>query len=105
MRVGRGGVCYKNGGVCDVVRYQVDAKPRIAKLAVVQQRLYCLRVRATAPAPSDSFDAKGAIGLRAEMETIAESFGAFAVNLPCVAQSNSGRVPSEGTCRVTQTRS
>jgi hypothetical protein len=88
-----------------VIRYQVDAKPRIAKLAVVQQRLYCLRVRATAPAPSDFFDAKGASGLRAEMEAIAESFGAFAVNLPCVAQSNSGRVPSEGMCRVMRTRS
>ena len=33
-----------------VVRYQVGAKPAIAKLAVLQQRLYCLRVRAAKPA-------------------------------------------------------
>jgi hypothetical protein len=80
-----------------LVRYMVDFKPRIAKIAVVQQRLYCLRVFASQPAKSDFFDSGGAV--LADMEAIAESYRAVAVNAPCLDVSDSGRVPAAGACR------
>lgn len=92
-----------------VVRYQVGFKPAVAKLAIVQQRLYVLRVRATKPADASAFFADATAGtaagrggglLRAEMEGIAESYTAAPVNFPCLDQSNKLRVPAAGECRV-----
>ena len=66
--------------------------------AVLQQRLYCIKARATKPAPTDFFDKESP--LREELETITESYFASAVNSPCLTVSNAGSVPGEGVCKV-----
>ena len=81
-----------------VVRYQVGAKPAVAKLAVLQQRLYCCTVRAEKPAKLSFFDDESQ--LRADMESIIDSYSASPVNAPCLDASSKGSVPAEGVCRV-----
>ena len=81
-----------------VVRYEVDGRPAIAKLAVAQQRLYCLRVRAASRSPASGFfETRGP--LRDEMEAIARSYVVSAVDSACLAQSNTGSVPDRA-CKV-----
>ena len=83
-----------------LVRYQVGGKPAIAKLAIIQQRLYCLKVKATAPAPRPLAFFDEASALQSEMEAIADSYNAAAVNYPCLEQSNKGSVPAAGVCKI-----
>ena len=80
-----------------VVRYEVAGRPAIAKLAVAQQRLYCLRVRAASRSAPSFFETTGP--LRDDMEAIAESYSVAAVDDACLTQSNKGSVP-ERACRV-----
>ena len=81
-----------------LIRYQIGGRPAIAKLAVVQQRLYCIKVRAAKEEKAGFFEREGA--LLADMEAIAQSFSVVAVNAPCLQRSNKGSVPDEGACRV-----
>ena len=82
-----------------VVRYQVGARPAIAKLAVVQQRLYCIKVRATKVEKLDFFERDGG-HLRSSMEAICQSFSIVAINAPCLVRSNAGSLPDGGICKV-----
>ena len=84
-----------------MVRYRVDARPAIAKLAIAQQRLYCLRVRAAKSEAADFFeeDAATSGGLRAEMEDLVESYVVAPVDAACLAQSDKGEAPA-AACRV-----
>ena len=86
-----------------LVRYQLgysanSARPAIAKLAVIQQRLYCIKVKAAKPAPLDFFEKESP--LRSEMESLVESYRASAVDAACLQTSNAGKVPGVGVCRV-----
>ena len=80
------------------VRYQVSNRPAIAKLTVLQQRLYCLKVITSKTAPATFFDEDSP--LRDEMEAIVDSYGVVPVNAPCVDASDQGRVPDAGVCKV-----
>lgn len=92
---GLGGTAYY------VVRYELGGRPAIAKLAVVQQRLYCVKVRATEEKPAGFFDVpEASSSLRADMEAVIESFNVVAVNSPCLSKSNAGSVPDEGVCKA-----
>ena len=82
-----------------VVRYQLGGRPAIAKLAVVQQRLYCIKVRATEEQLAGFFEREDG-SLRADMEALIESYNVVAVNSPCLARSNAGGVPDEGMCKA-----
>ena len=82
-----------------VVRYQVGGKPVIAKLAVAQQRLYCIKIRAKEEEKAGFFERAGG-KLLSDMEAIAQSFGVVAVNYPCLESSNAGKVPDEDVCKV-----
>ena len=82
----RGGMNYY------IVRYQVDSKPALAKLAIAQQRLYVLKVKATKPASQTFFDEDGA--LQADMAALAESYAVENINSPCLGDSNKGNVPT-----------
>ena len=41
-----------------------------------------------------------ASALQSEMEAIADSYNAAAVNYPCLEQSNKGSVPAAGVCKI-----
>jgi hypothetical protein len=82
-----------------LVRYQIGQRPAAAKLTVLQQRLYCIRIKAAKPAPTDFFDQVGG-SLLADMEAILESYYASPVNYPCLEASNKQRMPSGGLCQV-----
>mmetsp|Transcript_33207 Transcript_33207/g.87293 ORF Transcript_33207/g.87293 Transcript_33207/m.87293 type:complete len:224 (-) Transcript_33207:231-902(-) len=82
-----------------LVRYQIGGKPAIAKLAVVQQRLYCLKVRAAKPGPAAFFEMSSALLVRSDMEALAESYRVSAVVPACLRASNSGTARSDGVCR------
>ena len=82
------------------IRYQMSGRPAIAKLAVVQLRLYCLKVRASKVVePAGAFFERES-SLRSDMEAIADSFSVVAVNSPCLSTSNKGGVPADGVCKV-----
>ena len=67
----------------------------IAKLAIRQGRLYCLKVRADAVVGGDWAEQSSA--LRQDMEAIVSSYAAVPISRRCVRDSNRGRVPS-GVC-------
>jgi hypothetical protein len=81
-----------------VVRYLVGFKPAIAKLAIRDGRLYCVKVKSNevSERPGVFFDEQ--TGLPREMEEIARSFRVASVNPVCLMQSNAGRVPIGGAC-------
>lgn len=87
------------GSVYYIIRYQVGGKPAIAKLTVLQQRLYCVTVRATQPALPSFFDDE-ASPLLADMDYIINSYSVVPVNYPCLDASSKGNVPAAGVCRV-----
>ena len=90
---GLGGTAYY------VVRYQMGGRPAIAKIAVAQQRLYCIKVRAEKDqAKAGFFERESSV--RTDMETIADSFSVVAVNSPCLMRSNAGKVPGADACKV-----
>ena len=64
----------------------------IAKLAIRQGRLYCLKVRADAVVGGDWAEKSSA--LRQDMEAIVSSYAAVPISRRCVRDSNRGRVPS-----------
>ena len=75
------------------VCYRVGGKPAMAKLAVVQDRLYCLKVRAAKPVAPDAFEASA---LQAQMARIVNSFEVAVISRACLGRSNAGGVGSEG---------
>lgn len=79
-----------------MVRYLVNDRPAIAKLAVVQGRLYCLKVRAerdvTAGTSARFFDVDSP--LRRDMELVASSYAAAPISGRCLRASNSGAAPA-----------
>jgi hypothetical protein len=81
-----------------VVRYLVGFKPVIAKLAICDGRLYCVKVKTNEviERAADFFDEPTA--LPREMEGIARSFRVAALNPICLAQSNAGWTPIGGSC-------
>lgn len=79
-----------------VIRYLVGAKPAIAKLAVIQNRLYCIKVKANKKASASFFDEPST--LQVDMESIVASYNAFPVNFICLGQSNKGNIPTAGSC-------
>ncbi len=76
-----------------IVRYVVNFKPVIAKLTIVQDRLYCVKVRATEERSGSFFDEESA--LRQEMEAIVRSFRVAQISRRCVRESNQGSVPAD----------
>ena len=76
-----------------IVRYVVNFKPVIAKLTIVQDRLYCVKVRATEERSGSFFDEESA--LRQEMEAVVQSFRVAQISRRCVRESNQGSVPTD----------
>ena len=76
-----------------IVRYVVNFKPVIAKLTIVQDRLYCVKVRATEERSGSFFDEESA--LRQEMEAVVQSFRVAQISRRCVRESNQGNVPTD----------
>lgn len=83
-----------------IVRYVVDFKPVIAKLTIVQDRLYYVKVRATAECSGSFFDEESA--LLQDMEAIVRSFRVAPISRRCVRESNQGRMPIDSgrACRI-----
>ena len=73
-----------------VIRYQVNNKPAIAKLAVLQQRLYCIRHERRSRLKL-TFDKESA--LREDLEAITESYFASA------STRRASRCRMRGACR------
>ena len=71
-------------------------QPTIAKLSVIQNRLYYIKVKANRVAPTAFFDQPSV--LRDDMEAIAESFNSFPINFRCLEQSNKGVAPPPEIC-------
>ena len=86
----------EGGGSYYLIRWLCGAKPGVAKLAIFQDRLYCLRLRAAKPASPSFFDEPSA--LRDELEAIASSYRATAISYPCLGRSNEGVAPRAGLC-------
>jgi len=78
------------------VYYQVGGKPAVAKLTILQQRLYCLKVKATKPAAPNFFEVKSL--LRADMQVPVSSYDVLALSTTCLERSNQGSVQGDGAC-------
>ncbi len=81
-----------------VIKFLVGSKPGIIKLAIAQDRLFYIKVKANklVKKPLSFFD--DASALRSDMEQLADSFVVRQIRPACLKASNRGAVPAEGVC-------
>ncbi len=81
-----------------VIKFLVGSKPGIIKLAIAQDRLFYIKVKANklVKKPLSFFD--DASALRFDMEQLADSFVVRQIRPTCLTASNRGEVPAEGVC-------
>ena len=79
-------------------KFLVGSKPGIIKLAIAQDRLFYIKVKANklVKKPLSFFD--DASALRSDMEQLADSFVVRQIRPSCLKASNRGAVPAEGVC-------
>ena len=81
-----------------LIKFLVGSKPGIIKLAIAQDRLFYIKVKANklVKKPLSFFD--DASALRSDMEQLADSFVVRQIRPTCLKASNRGAVPAEGVC-------